>query len=169
MIEARKNIRLSKRTLGFVDLHTARAYVQAANECEVAGLIQEAHDYQKEAWQLFIDTLGPAHFSTQEAKADLLRSKGKLGLVDEASEVQKDTVALFKSNSGPTDPGTLEEVTALIQSLLDFRRSSEALALAEATVHELEALKNPPAEIDTRWLPILKARLKEARKAVPGK
>ena len=47
--EARKNIRLSKHLLGLIDLHTARAYVQAANESETAGLIPEAIDHHREA------------------------------------------------------------------------------------------------------------------------
>jgi hypothetical protein len=163
LTEARKNIRLSKKLLGLVDLHTARAYIQAANECEVADLIQEAHDDQKEAWQLFADTLGPSHFSTQEAKNDLLRLKEKLGLVEEALQVHRDTVNMWKAHHGPTDPSTLESVQLLIEALLKAGKQVEALKLAEETLAELSALSTPAAEIRKKWLPAFEAMREAAR------
>jgi serine/threonine protein kinase len=155
LVEARKTIRLAKKLLGFVDMHTARAYVQAGNECEAAGLTQEAHDHQKEAWQLFIDKLGPAHFSTQEAKKDLLRLEDKLGLVDEAIQVHKDTVEESNSRLGPTDPVALEAAQSLMDALLKASRWDEALQAAQESVSSLEAVKRPSREVSAA---LVKAR-----------
>jgi len=163
--EARKNIRLSKRLLGLIDLHTARAYVQAGNECEIAGLIPEAIKYHREAWELFIDLRGPSNFSTIEARNDLLRLHQKAGLTDESLELLRYAVTSFKAQNGPTDPSTLEATEQLIKALLQAKRPAEALAIAEKAVREVETAGDLNSEVTAQWLPILKAALEECRKA----
>ncbi|MCX6855238.1 MAG: hypothetical protein NTV80_10060, partial [Verrucomicrobia bacterium] len=145
--EARKNIRLAKRLLGLIDLHTARAFVQAGNECEFAGLNQEAHDHFKEAWELFIDLRGPSAFSTTEAKNDVLRLQEKLGLVDEALKLHEYTVTSFKAQNGPTDPSTLEAAKAFFEALIKAGKKDEAKKLVQDTLLELEKAKAADGEI----------------------
>lgn len=139
--EARKNIRLAKRLLGLIDLHTARAYVQAGNECEIAGLDQEAHDHFKQAWELFIDLRGPSDFSTIEAKSDVLRLQEKLGLVDEALKLHEYTITSFKAQNGPVDPITLKASNAYFDALIKAGKNDEAKKLVQDTLQELNKTK----------------------------
>ncbi|MEQ1751241.1 MAG: serine/threonine-protein kinase [Prosthecobacter sp.] len=159
--EARKNIRLSKRLLGLIDQHTARAYVQAGNECETAGLLPEAIEHQHEAWELFIDLLGPSHFSTTEARNDLLRLHKQAGLTEETLKMLHYTVTSFKAQNGTTDPGTLEATETLIEALIKAGKNDEAKISAQATLAELEAQKELPTEIRRTWVPKFKAALAE--------
>lgn len=145
--EARKNIRLAKRLLGLIDLHTARAFVQAGNECEFAGLDQEAHDHFKQAWELFIDLRGPSDFSTIEAKNDVLRLQEKLGLVDEALKLHEYTITSFKAQNGPTDPSTLDASNAYFEALIKAGKKDEAKKLGQDTLLELEKAKAADGEI----------------------
>ena len=160
--EARKNIKLSKRLLGLIDQHTARAYVQAANECEAAGLVPEAIEHQREAWELFIDLLGPSHFSTTEARNDLLRLHKQAGLTEETLKMLHYTVTSFKAQNGPTDPGTLEAVAALTEALIEAGKKDEASTTAQESIREIEALKTPSSEIQDS-LTKLKALLEKTR------
>ncbi len=161
--EARKNIRLSKRLLGLIDQHTARAYVQAANECEAAGLVPEAIEHHQEAWELFVDLLGPSHFSTTEARNDLLRLHKQAGLTEETLKMLSYTVTSFKAQNGPTDPGTLGAVEALIEALIEAGKKEEASTTAQESIRHIEALKTPSSETQAH-LTTLKALLEKARK-----
>jgi serine/threonine protein kinase len=153
--EARKNIRLAKRLLGLIDSHTARAYVQAGNECEIAGLTQEAHAHFKEAWELFISLRGPNDFSTTDAHSDLLRLQEKLGLVEETLQQHAYTLTSFKSQNGPTDPSTLDAANAYFDALIKAGSKAEAKKLVQDTLLELEKAKAADAEMEA-W----KQRLK---------
>lgn len=157
--EARKNIKLARRLLGAVDLHYARALIQAASECLVSDLITEAIGYQNDALILFSDTLGNAHFSTQDAKERLIDMYTQQGNLTEAIKVRRDMVEFAKIDSGPTAPETLNEIQWFIEALIEADQNEEALTLAKATVQDLQALKTPSSEITHHWLPLLKKSL----------
>jgi len=163
LVEARKNIKLSMRLLGLIDLHTARANVQAGNECEAAGLIPEAIKYHREAWELFIDLRGPDNFSTIEARNDLLRLHQQAGLTEETLELHRYTATSFKAQNGATDPSTLEATRILIKALLEADKKPEALKIAEEALAELKALTSPTAKVREKWLPAFEAMRQAAR------
>lgn len=161
--EARKNIRLAKQHLGLIDQHTARALVQAGNECEIAGLISEAIEYHREAWEIFIGLQGPSDFSTVEAQDDLLRLYQQTGLTDEILGMLRYTVTSFKAQNGSTDPLTLEATERLIEALIQAGKKGEALKAAQESIRKIEALKTPSSEINDR-LTKLKALLEKTRR-----
>jgi tetratricopeptide (TPR) repeat protein len=140
--EARKNIRLAKRLLGLVDLHTARACVQAGNECEIAGLIPEAIEHHHQAWELFIDLRGPSDFSTIESRNDQ-----QAGLTDETLKLHRYTAASFKAQNGPTDPRTLEAIQSLIEAQIKAGKIDEAEKTAQESMDNIQALTNPSREV----------------------
>jgi serine/threonine protein kinase len=162
--EARKNIKLSKRLLGLIDQHTARAYVQAGNECEIAGLLTEAIEHHREAWELFIDLQGPSDFSTIKARNDLLRLHQQAGLTEETVELHRYTATSFKAQNGPTDPATLEAIHHLIEALIQANKKREAESYALETIREIESQQGSEQSVGITWLLRIKTQLEEARK-----
>ena len=169
LTEARKNIKMAKRLLGASDPRYIRALAQAANECRLANLLEEAHGYQGQALDLFADVLGTGHFSTQEAKNRLIELEVQLGRPDEALQIRRDLVTFAKVDDGPIAPETLNEIQQLIDALIAAGKHGEALTLAETTLNELRALPSPSREIIRDWLPTLGAKYEQLQRALPKK
>jgi hypothetical protein len=61
---ARANLEIAKHGLGEVDVFYGDVLVTCARENLYAGNTREAHEQAKFAWQLYMDTYGPAHIQT---------------------------------------------------------------------------------------------------------
>lgn len=161
---ARENVEIAKHGLGEVDVLYADVLVLCAHENIEAGELDEAHEHLQFAWQLYLDTYGPAHIRTGEYKEELLALKEELGLSDEILETWSVTIEVLKDESGPTAPETLQEIERFVKFLMGSSQYEEAIMLCEDSIRNLESVKPRTGEI-SNWIVRTRALLSGAKEA----
>lgn len=159
---ARENVNRAQRSLGEIDTQYADVLAICAHECSLVGEHKEADEYLDWAWQVYLDTYGPAHIVTRRLKNALLITKQKLGLTEEAQQIWQDTVETYQSESGKTDPATLEASLECIDFLHENKKIKAAIKLAEQALQDLQSVTPPTAE-SIEWQKKLTHKLTEIK------